>query len=522
MDLAAQMLGGLGLFFLGAKALGAGLAGLTDHRLRAWLAAITGRPGGTAAAGVALGAATQSSAAASFIAASMVAGGMLPAQRALGLVLWAGLGTAALVLLAAFDLRLAALWLVALAGIGAAFGLGRAGQGRALLGMLGGLGLLLLGLALVKAGAAPLGASALMREIVAFGGAALLPAALAAVLVTLVVQSASTVTILALTLSSAGLLTEAQTVMVVHGAFLGSGLATLLLGGSGPIRRLGLWQAFARAGGTAVFVAIYLGEHWGGLPLLHHALARIADPQARAGVLFAALQGGTALLASPLAGIGGRLIDRLLPPSPAEALARPEFLFDEATEDPPSALELVAREQARLAGALPNLLDGLREDGGAGHGNAEGLRALEREIGRFLTALLAQGLHGETLVRAMALEQALGHQGALRGTLEEFRAAATEAIAEHPSLRPILERLAEAQHLLLLQYAEATQDPAEAGLLVTLTEDRGPTLAALRRRAAAISPAPAAQAALMQATAQTERLVWLLRRLALPLAAAAD
>ena len=516
MDLAATFLGGLGLFFLGAKALSAGLAGLTDRRLRAGLAALTSRPGGSAVAGVVLGVVTQSSSAASFISASMVAGGMLPAQRALGVVLWAGLGTAVLVLLAAFDLRLAALWLLAVAGIGATFGIGRVGQGRALMGMLGGLGLLLLGLAVIKTGAAPLGASALMREVARFAGSALLPAALAGVVVTLMVQSASTVTILALTLSSAGLLTEAQTVMVVHGAFLGSGLAILLLGGSGPLRRLGLWQALARGLGTAVFAGIYLAEYWGGVPLLQSALAGVPDPQARAGVMFALLQGGTALLASPFAGVGGRVIDRLLPPSPAEALARPEFLFEEAAEDPPSALDLVAREQARLAAALPDLLDHLREEGTRDTGNAEGLRALEGEIARFLAELLGQGLQGETLARAIALEQALGDQGALRSTLEEF---AAEAGAAHASLRPILARLAEALHLLLLQYAEATGDAAEAATLVMLTEDRGPSMAALRRRAALASPAPEAQAALMRATAQTERAVWLLRRLALPLAA---
>ena len=52
-----------------------------------------------------------------------------------------------------------------------------------------------------------------------------------------------------------------------------------------------------------------------------------------------------------------RILARLYPPPPEESDARPQYIYDQAVQEPETALDLVAREQQRLAGYLPRLLD---------------------------------------------------------------------------------------------------------------------------------------------------------------------
>lgn len=226
----AGLLGGLGLFFLGIKALSGAMAAATGPRMRAALQRRTESPWHAAALGL-LGAATQSSNAVTFIAASLRSAGSIAPRRTLPVVAWSNAGTAGLVLLATFDLRAAALWLLGMAGRLRYFAADGSGRRRGALEAATALGLLLLGLALLKAGAAPLRDAPLVREAILFAADARLPAFLAGVAVTLVAQSSSTIAILTVALNGAGLLEFGQAAMAIFGASLGSGLAVRLMAG---------------------------------------------------------------------------------------------------------------------------------------------------------------------------------------------------------------------------------------------------------------------------------------------------
>lgn len=505
MDFAA-LLGGLGLFLLGVKGLSEGLTALAGPRLRRAVRHATGNPWRAAAAGLALGAATQSSNAVAFIAASLRSAGLMEPRRALPLVGWANVGTAGLVLLATLDLRAAALWLLAAAGFARGFLQGGAAWVRPALGAAASLGLLLLGLGLVKAGAAPLRDAAIVRELLAFAGEARLPLMLAGFALALVAQSSSTVSILAITLHGAGLLTFGGAAMAVCGASAGSGIATWLLAGglTGTARQPIVFQAWLKGLGAAALAAAILAEEawgWPG-PLALVALgSREADT--RLALLFLLLQAAPALLAAPLHRPLERALDRFVPATAQEALGRPEYLYPAALEDAPSALGLVAAEEARLLARLPPALDALRED--APPHDPAPLRAapaLEAEILAFLDALLDRPIGAAALHEAVSARARLLLLRDLREAVSGFAEAGAALPAEAAPM-------AEALHLLLEELRDAADAPARA-TLAALTEDRGEMMQRLRRRAAASD-----REAMLRLTSLFERTVWLIRRLAL-------
>ncbi len=531
MELIATLLGGLGLFLVGIKALGANLQLLAGRRVRAAVARATRGPMSSAVTGTLLGGLTQSSNAVTFIVTSLVQAGVLTLRAAMPIVAFANVGTAGLVMLATVDIRLAVLWLVGVVGFMSAFNLDGGGQFRPALSAMMGLGLLFLGLDLMKAGASPLREMPLLQEILSATGTAFLPPLLVGAAVTLVAQSSSTVTILALTLHGAGLIGFEQTVLAVYGASLGSGLAVLLVSTplAGSARRLALFQALVKAAGAALFLVFFVLEQVLGIPLVLAATRLLAeDAPHRVGWVFLSLQLASALVVWPFGDRLERLLSPLAPETQGEALSRPRYLYDRALEDPSSALELVEREQLRLTAGLPLLLDSVREEGAE---RAVPRRELivahaqvERRISAFLAEVRMRGAGRELLDRAVAQEARLGGLETLRETLGEF-GDSLEAAARLPdaaALRPTLTRLAEALHLILLQLADLAESgaPEEGAVLRELTSDRSDMMDGLRRRMARAEPElpHAAQELLFRTTAQFERAVWLVRRQALLLA----
>lgn len=337
---------------------------------------------------------TQSGNAVTFIAAALRSAGLLATRRLIPLLAAANVGTSGLVLVASFDLRLAALWLLALCGVLTYFGLDGSGRMRPLLGAVTGLGLMLLGLALVKAGAEPLRGMEAVQGLLAWGARGVAGLFLLGALVTLLAQSSSTIAILLIMLHGAGLIGFEQAAAGVCGAGAGSALSVLLLGArlAGSARQAVLAQAGLRGAGALLVLALLAIEQ-AGVPLLLGALRALAEgPAMQLALLFLAQQLLVALIAAPLHGPLAALLARLAPEGEAEAEGRPRHLFPQALEEPASALPLLRAEQARLVERLPALLDPLREEGARRAAPAAGSAALEAAIGRFLAALLAREL----------------------------------------------------------------------------------------------------------------------------------
>lgn len=506
MEALAHLFGGLGLFLLGMKGLSGSLAALAGPRLRGMMAQGTRGPWQAAGLGLAMGMLTQSSHAVTVIIASMRSAGLIGPRPALPMLAWANVGTAGLVLLATFDLFLAALWLLGLVGLASYAGRRAEPRWRP---FLTGLGLMLLGLGLLKMGAPALREAPLLREFLAHTEGLWLPAFLLGALAALVSHSSSTVAILLITFKAAGLLSYDQAVAGIYGASLGSGLAIWLVARQmeGSARQSALYQALLRGSGALFFLALLEVERLLGLPLVVALAERIAAPlDTQLAVIFLLLQAGQAMLAAPLNRPMERWLSWLAPPSPREALARPRFIYPKALEDAPSALVLAEAEQGRLLERMPGLLDRVRPDscGGAGQ-DAAASAALEAQISQFLAALLRREPAPQALREAVRLRERLGLLVSLRETLADFVAAQGGGAPTPEAVTAMTEAL----HLLMEELRDM-RDAEAAGWIVEIAADRGEMMARLRRAAAG---APSERIFLL--TGLFERAVWLARRLAL-------
>jgi len=507
----SALVGGLGLFLLGMKGLSGHLVALAGPRTRLGLERGTRSLASASAVGLALGAMTQSSNVVTFIAASMRAAQIIGMRRIVPLLGWANVGTAGLVLVATFDLKAAALWLVGMCGLATFLIRDGEGRGRTILSATTGLCLMLLGLGLLKGAAGPLQEIPWLAEAWAPGIGGFLLVFLAGAAVTLVAQSSSTVSILAIALHGAGLGSFEQAAIAICGASFGSGLAALTMrrGLRGTALQPVLCQVLLRGGGAALFVLLIGLEHLTGLPLLLAGIGALAEqPDTRLALLFLGLQLAAALLAMTLLTPMERVLDWLSPADAAEIGGQPRFLFPQALADAPSALPLLRAEQGRLLARLPPLLDGLCE-GGAQREATSGSAELEEAIRRFHAALVARELPRGTLAHALALGARLDALVALRETVAEFAAVGRELSGPSHGLQPRVQAMSEALHLLLEETC-AIASPQDAVWLVELAADRGEMMQRIRREAAG-----AAQAGMFRLTGLFERAVWLVRRLAL-------
>lgn len=520
----AELLAGLGLLFIGLKLLSGHLQQAMGRRVRILLKGATrSRLVGFLSGGL-TGAIIQSSNAVTLISANLVRSGALATRDAIPVVAGANVGTSVLVFVASVDLKVAVFYLIALVGLCYQFKLDRTPARREWLGVLLGLALLFLGLSLIKLAPqdiSPEAVAALLGDIAAPLGFMI---GLAAAVVT---QSASTATILCLASIGTGAIDLSDSFFIVLGANLGSGIATLVSAGGlkGTGRQLCYVHIFVKAVGCAV---VYLA--WLALPLAgvdpDMLLRQVGQDQPRfvISVLFLVLQLAGALVVTALCGEAEALARRLSPPTREDHVSQPHFITDEAMGDPPSALELAARETSRLVRHLPDLLPDLdqrqSDDGQARAVQWRGGRAISEVTGHFLVELIDRHLTRADLDFALLLQQEQGLLHALQDTLKDF----ADLIDRYEVPPPLAFNLCEALRTMILELAETQSGaPEDFDLVIALTADRSATLDRIRRTLATGSLGTGEDARnLLAALSLFERAVWLAHRLAMTLRLSAN
>jgi len=513
---------GLVFFFLGLDGVKASLKGLASRSMRRRARAAVSSPLRAAVLGVGFGALSQSATAVSFLLAGLVSARLLPLGRALSVVAWANPGTAILAFLAAVNLNLATMWLIGLAGLGM-----RNRRLKAVSGALGavlGIGFLLFGLTQLKRAAAPIQEAEWFATFsVALNGSLVL-GFIAGALLRVVIQSSSAIVVILIALCGKGLLGVEQAMMVIHGTGVGIGLSVLLLGQGlrGEALRISYWQAILNACAASALGLWMLFAATDLLPSLPRLLsvARVSiETDLAIGFL---LQ----MLLCPLAGwlLRARaeaILARLAPEAAVDVLARPRYLDEGALEDTEIAIDLVAREQARVVAALPALLDRARLDsaGASGLQHAEvrdALVALDGEIAGFLADLSAREGDHE---RGVVIAAAIARQQALIELVESVDAMAesVDRLPADSAARMLGGGLAEASDVVLGTLREwlERRDAADRELLDEMTADRGEQMESVRRNAAGAEFGSASdQATVLYATSMFERTVYLARRVA--------
>ena len=531
IDATISILGGLGLFFIGVKGLGANMSQLAGRSLRHWVARSTNSYLLSALIGTISGALTQSTNAITVILMSLASADLITVARAKPILAWANVGTAALVVLAAVDIRLFVYALVGVTGFCFYLNLDRSTRWRPLVSAVLALGLLMLGIELIRSGSEAFRNFPWLREFFAEMTQWPASAILGGAVLAFIAQSSATISVLAIAMVAAHLIDFDQAMLTVYGASIGSGLATYLVAAKirGASRQLALFQAFVKLIGVGMLLPIYVIEHYGHVPLLAAGVRALTPtPGHQVALIYLVCQ--LAAVATQL--LFGEalqpLLERWSPPQPHESFAKPRYLYDQAVDDPETALTLVDREQARIFALLP-LYVGLDEHLGeeANHPRGEAVlpaaHALGRSVGHFLADLADTGAE-RSILEVVSERQA--RNGLLLSIHDAMADLATQLARpfDSPALRALADNLREGMGALLLTAEEAvrTLNADDIALMRRLTADRDSVVDQLRRGALAADQGLTAadHRHLYSITSAFELIVWMLRRYSALLAAA--
>ena len=348
-SLAASLFGGVGVFLLGMTMMTDGLKLAAGPALERILAAATRTRWHALASGVLVTAVVQSSSAVTVAAIGFVNAGLLSLAPALWVLFGANVGTTMtswIVALIGFKFSVEALALP-LVGAGVALRLTGQGHRRGAIGTaLAGFGLLFLGIALLQEGFAGLSSRVSLPP--GEGALAVLAQVAAGIVMTLLAQSSSASTVIAITAAQGGLLSTQGAAAVVIGANIGTtATAVMAAVGATPNARRAAAAHVAFNVITAVVALLLLPWLIDTLARMRQAMDLPPDPAVKLALFHTSFNVLGVVLMWPLAGwLTRRLQARFRRREEDEA--QPRYLDDNVLAVPTLALDALEREMARV------------------------------------------------------------------------------------------------------------------------------------------------------------------------------
>jgi phosphate:Na+ symporter len=514
-------LAGLGFFLAGLHMLSEAVRALSARHVRTSLQALSKLPLSGPAIGILFGAITQSTSAAAFVCMGLLNSRAITFPAALSITAWTGVGTSVLVFLASINLRVAALYALALVAVFYLAALHRHETGRRSAELLIAIGLTLLGLAMVKETGQSLQQNAWAQEFFVFSSTSWIYGFMIGLIITLVMQSSSTVSIITVALGAAGLLPLQSALVIVCGANLGSGLSVVLVSShlTGLPRQLAVWQALVKAlGSLAITTPIVVFSALGSLP--DPASVGLSLPMVIA-LTYLMLNIAGAVLAAVMQRPLASVLQRMAPADTERQQYEPEFLIDEAAEDPETALMLARSEYERLIALLPMALAPLRPEEEAGMLTLDndqrrhlGLE-LAKQIENFISLAVTSHPQNADVGGLLLLQRYNSQLQSLIDTLHNYVRELNDLVDPEPREIAMRASMTETLHFLFGLLAEHTNVQSDVEMLERLTRDRGDIMTHFRGQILQQDTVSNAnREALFVATGLFERMVWLIRELA--------
>jgi phosphate:Na+ symporter len=519
-SIVANIIAGLGLFFSGLKMLDTNLRQATGRQLRMIIGHLTRTRWVSGLVGVAAGGLVPSSSGILFILVSLTTSGLTTVERALPIITWANVGCCALIFAAVIDLRLAILYLIGVAG--AAFAFDRSRKNMAL-GAVFGVGMLFYGIELMKSGIEPVKELPWFSELLV-GNRSYLLAFISGTAFSFVTQSSTAISILVIGFAQTALIGPFQAMIALYGANVGSTFARKVLSSTltGAVRQLAAFQDLFKITGAVLFAFLLYLEAFHGVPLVHALVAHLSNRIDRQmALVFLLFNLVPATLFSIFQSSILRVLEGWFPDDSKDELSRPHFLYDEALDEPSTALDLIEKEKLRLIKAFSMYPQAMRAGAkSTDQGNARRLHEpftdLAARIERFQHELMNFQLGSAEMERLTRLQGRLSLIVYIEDSLRTLHAS-TLTIPRSGSLADLLSTFIEGLDFVLLTAIDAleTKDPTAIDLLFEVTSDRGDLVERMRNDFLSGSGASSSdRAVLLQVTSVFERIVWMMHRLA--------
>ena len=480
IDLLGGMIGGLGLFIVGMWLLTENLKALASRRLRRLAGRWTANRFSALAWGALAGGVTQSMTAFTFIVVSILRSGMITTRGALALTIGGCIGATALVLIVTFDVKVASLYVLGIAG--AVTVSEKMARFRPLAASFLGAAMIILGLVLLKDAAAPLADQPWFGDMVKGTGGSLVLAFLAAVVLTAIVQSSSAVSVFGISVAAIGVISVDQAIMIIYGSYVGSSVILYLLSANltGRSRQVAMYMVLTNVLICSVAVPLFYVEFHFDIPLMKALVLAIdldLDQQLALVYVFLTVFSLPIMLAG--LNVSALILDRLWPISQTDELSQPRFIHDHASVDVETSLMLVDLEQKRALMTLPQYFDMVRQGR-----NVTPLRDASRRLLSEINEFLGD-LHTHHPAQAVENRNDMMNRQKLLAWLEDAMGVLCKALNEIGD-RPALERfqtsMCEGVDSVLLALIDAIEADDEMSWDVArqLIGDRGTMMRRIR------------------------------------------
>ncbi len=397
MTLHALILG-LGLFFLGMQLTGDGLrrlaAGGFRHLFEHWTSNALSRM----LVGLSAGALMQSATAVTFILASMRKAGLTTYHSALPVIMWCNVGLTALAFVATLPIHPVVSFMVGAAGVAA--GLIKTGRRRMVVMTILGLCLILYGLQTIGAGAKPLGGEVWFKEFIERMTSSPPLAFLAGIAAAAIVQSNTGASMIVIALANAGIMLGDSAAMLIYGTNLGAIFLRMFLAmglDRTSLRLVRFEDVFVIWGGLLMSTLFFL-ETVVGVPLvLAFSRTVCAERDLQLTVVFLLSNALPALAMAPVVGRVGAWLEKLMPDRPEDDPSKLQYLNKRVLQDPATAPDVIAMENARLLGMIRQA----RSLGESDEGSQDFLRLVESidafigklSAGKYISPAEAERIH---------------------------------------------------------------------------------------------------------------------------------
>lgn len=469
--------------------------------------------------GLGSGALIQSTSAALVILASLIRTGLVTVQQAITVLTGFSVGNCLLIFIVSFNISAALSFVVGLCGI--TMYLTKDEKLRTYFVTVIGLGLIFFGIEIMVSGVKPLKYETWFVDIIAFACHHSILSIMAGILLGFIAQSSTAVALVAVGLAKEGILLGSQTFLFMYGAAIGSTLFKVLLGQAfaGTSKQLVKFVNLFNFFGAAVFILLYYIETYLQVPLVMALLnAFHITLEHQAAWVFLLFNVTSAVFFMAINGLLVRWLERTIPPSEQEDLAKPKYIREFKAFESESTLDLIRLEQRReleqIVAIVPSI--GRQYTGLSMEFRQEALHSLSQEVISVLKEVGAMQMNQQTADRFTYLHtrQTILDQLSDACIMGLKRIVQSRAIA---SLEMLSDACMESVDFLLSLAVEAdsANDADQTGTLLTLSSASGPAMEQLRERYMNGYGIKSTEdkACLLDLVMETEKIIWLVNKL---------
>lgn len=473
-------LSGLGLFLSGLNSLSTSIKAFSSQNFYNLINKFTNNQFTKTFTGIFIGLLTQSTSAATFMTIGLIKSNALSYSNSLVVLAWTSVGTSLLVFLASVDIQILGYFMLSLIGIIYLFNLKNEDGFIRKVPFIFAVGLIFLGLGLIKNGAEVFQDSFWVNEFFEFASETIVISILLGLFFTLITQSTSTISILVITLVLALVIPIESGAFMIIGSNIGSGLAMILFNpdAQGEEKKVIFFQFFTKCIGS-IFTLILVFIFPKLLLDLNNENINTETLALKLSLLYLCLQLFGAILSTLFRTIINARLSILFPDDEVDLISKPQFIYKEAANDPILSCNLISKEQERLVNFLPDYMDCLRSN------NAMDFIASERHSGYLLLLNSIKTFSDEVIEKSqgtgidqlLKLESRNDSLKSILVSLDQFVLTADKKGLKQSTL---CSSMIESLHMILTLLEEYQIDEDNLTAIRKLTSDRGSLMENIR------------------------------------------